>query len=96
MTAAGSSALGSASRISNPAILVVRNPEVRQDLLPSVMLPLEVQTDALIVVVREAGVVGDDLSDRADIVVTVPLPGRCAGGRASGGWEIGAFDGVAR
>jgi hypothetical protein len=37
------------------------------------MLPLEMQTNAPIVVVHEAGVVGDDLSDRADIVVTVPL-----------------------
>ena len=65
------------SRIASPRlatlVLVVRNPEVRQDPLPSVMLPLEMQTDAPIVVVREAGVVGDDLSDRADIVVTVPL-----------------------
>ena len=54
-------------------VLVVRHLQGRQDLLPSVMLPLEMQTDALIVVVREAGVVGDDLSGRADIVVTVPL-----------------------
>ncbi len=61
------------SRISKPAVLFVRNPEVREDLPPSVMLPLEMQTDVLIVVVREAGEVGDDLSDRADIVGTVPL-----------------------